>query len=75
MASDTPAIKRLEALFGSALFDRDRRGLRLTAPGERLLGKARRLLAVHDTLWHDISATAMRGMVRLWVCRSIWWAA
>jgi DNA-binding transcriptional LysR family regulator len=57
-------IARLEALAG-ALFVRDPRELRLTAAGERLLGQARRLLDVHDTLWMQMSAGAMEGVVRL----------
>jgi DNA-binding transcriptional LysR family regulator len=60
-------IKRLEEIFANPLFDRDRRGLRLTASGEHLLGKARRLLAEHDTLWRDMSATTMHGVARLGV--------
>ena len=60
-------IKRLEDVFGGTLFDRDRRGLRLTTAGARLLDKARRLVAEHDTLWHDMATTVMRGMVRLGV--------
>lgn len=58
-------VRRLEDLFGAPLFDRGRRGLRLTASGERLLGKARRLLGLNDELWTDMTATAMEGEVRL----------
>ncbi len=58
-------VKRLEDLFGSALFERDRRGLRMTASGERLLGKARRLLGLNDELWADMTAAAVDGEVRL----------
>ena len=58
-------IKRLENLFGGALFDRSRRGLRLTASGERLLGKARRLLGLNDELWAEMTATTVEGRVRL----------
>jgi len=58
-------IKRLEDLFGGALFERDRRGLRMTASGERLLGKARRLLGLNDELWADMTAVAVEGAVRL----------
>lgn len=36
-------VKRLEEVLGQSLFERDRRGLRLTRSGERLLDKARRL--------------------------------
>lgn len=58
-------IKRLEDLFGGALFDRDRRGLRMTEFGERLLGKARRLLGLNDELWADMTAVTVEGAVRL----------
>ena len=58
-------VRRLEDLFGAALFDRDRRGLRLTAPGERLLGKARRLLGLNDELWGEMTAAGVAGRVRL----------
>ena len=58
-------IKRLEETFGGALFERDRRGLRMTASGERLLGRARRLLGLHDELWADMTEAAVAGKVRL----------
>jgi DNA-binding transcriptional LysR family regulator len=57
-------IARLEDLSG-ALFTRDRRGLRLTSTGERLLGKARRLLALNDELWSDMTAKIADGHIRL----------
>jgi DNA-binding transcriptional LysR family regulator len=57
-------ISRLEDLSG-ALFTRDRRSLRLTATGERLLGKARRLLALNDELWSDMTSKVMSGRIRL----------
>jgi DNA-binding transcriptional LysR family regulator len=57
-------IARLEALSGP-LFVRDRRDLRLTAAGERLLGQTRQLLAAHDTLWLDMSGGTIEGAVRL----------
>ena len=37
-------VKRLEETLGCQLFDRDRRGLRLTGHGERLVAHADRLL-------------------------------
>ncbi|MET4218134.1 DNA-binding transcriptional LysR family regulator [Bradyrhizobium sp. LB14.3] len=57
-------ISRLEDLSG-ALFTRDRRRIRLTATGERLLGKVRRLLVLNDELWSDMTTDAMSGQVRL----------
>jgi len=58
-------IQRLEDLFGAALFDRERRGLRMTQSGERLLGKARRLLGLNDELWAEMTAVTVEGAVRL----------
>jgi DNA-binding transcriptional LysR family regulator len=58
-------IKRLEEQLGGALFERGRRGLRLTPIGERLLGKARRLLSLNDEIWVDMTARAVEGRVRI----------
>lgn len=60
-------IARLETLAGGPLLARDRRGLRLTPSGERLLGKARRLLALNDEIWTEISGGAIEGAVRFGV--------
>ncbi|MDR6450442.1 DNA-binding transcriptional LysR family regulator [Paraburkholderia terricola] len=57
-------IARLEVLCGP-LFFRDHRELRLTSAGERLLGHARQLLALHDALWTEMTTGAMEGTVRL----------
>ena len=57
-------IKRLEESFECALFERDRRGLRLTNAGERLLGKARRLLGLNDEIWAEITTPAFVGEVK-----------
>jgi DNA-binding transcriptional LysR family regulator len=57
-------IARLEELTDT-LFTRDRRSIRLTAIGERLLGKTRRLLILNDELWSDMTAKAINGQVRL----------
>lgn len=37
-------LKKLEDTLGLQLFERDRRGVRITAPGEEFIGRARRLL-------------------------------
>ncbi|MCA8019740.1 LysR substrate-binding domain-containing protein [Burkholderia metallica] len=57
-------IARLETLSGP-LFVREHRNLLLTADGERLLGHARRLLALHDALLTDMTAGAVEGAVRV----------
>lgn len=60
-------VKRLEEAFGRCLFERGRRGLRLTPPGERLLGRAKRLLTLNDEIWAEMTADAVAGRVRLGV--------
>lgn len=60
-------VKRLEETLGCRLFERDRRGLRLTPAGERLLGRAKRLLSLNDEIWAEMTAGAVAGRVRLGV--------
>lgn len=60
-------IKRLEEVLGCGLFERDRRGLRLTRAGERLLGKAKRLLALNDEIWAEMNGNAVAGEIRIGV--------
>ena len=58
-------IARLEDQAGGLLLTRDRRGLGLTPMGERLLGKARRMLALNDEIWTDMRGGSIDGPVRL----------
>ena len=58
-------IKRLEEALGQPLFERDRRGLTLTAAGEQFLGYARRLLALNDEAWERMTAAAATGEINL----------
>ena len=60
-------IKRLEEALECSLFERDRRGLRLTPPGERLFGRARKLLSLNDEVWAEMTTDAVEGRVRLGV--------
>ena len=60
-------IKRLEDMLGSTLFEREKKGLRLTNAGERLRGNARRLLILNDDIWADMTDSAVEGSVRLGV--------
>lgn len=60
-------VKRLEETLGRRLFERDRRGLRLTPPGERLLGRAKGLLSLNDEIWAEMAADAVASRVRLGV--------
>lgn len=53
--------------MGSSLFERDRRGLKLTRTGERLLGKGMRLLSLNDEIWTEMAGNAVTGQVRLGV--------
>ncbi|RUX45634.1 LysR family transcriptional regulator [Mesorhizobium sp. M7A.F.Ca.US.014.04.1.1] len=60
-------VKRLEEAFGSSLFERDRRGLRLTRAGEQLFGRGKRLLALDDEIWAEMAGSPGAGQVRLGV--------
>lgn len=60
-------IKRLETLFDAPLFERQHRQLSLTGAGDRLLVKARALLALNDELWAEMSTQVISGLVRLGV--------
>ena len=60
-------VKRLEETLGCSLFHRDRRGLRLTPPGERLFSQARKLLVLHDEIWAEMTTVVVEGQVRLGV--------
>jgi len=60
-------IKRLEDSLDCLLFEREARGLRLTASGQRLLTQATRLLGLHDEIWRDMTDTQVIGKVRLGV--------
>ncbi len=60
-------IKRLEDLLGCGLFVRDRRQLQLTPHGERLLGKATRLLHLNDEIWSEMAEDPVDGVVRMGV--------
>jgi DNA-binding transcriptional LysR family regulator len=66
-AAVSQQVKRLEDTFGRQLFERDRRGLRLTSSGERLLVRAQRLLALNDEVWALMTAPDFTGEVRLGV--------
>ena len=58
-------IARLEDLSGGPLLARERPRLRLTPAGERLLGRARRLVALNDEVWMDFKGRALAGPLRL----------
>jgi len=58
-------IKRLEEMLGHQLIERSRRGLKLTRAGEQLLSKSRRLIALNDDIWSEMTAGEITGTVRL----------
>lgn len=60
-------IKRLEEALGCAVLERDRRGIRLTTEGRRLLDRAAKMVALNDQIWADMRMPEMRGKVRLGV--------
>jgi DNA-binding transcriptional LysR family regulator len=60
-------IKRLEELFGTSLFDRGHRKLRLTPDGERLIAGAERIVSANDELWGRMTTQHFEGEVRLGV--------
>lgn len=59
-------VQSLEESLGARLFTRTTRSVRLTADGEQLLGRARKLLAEADEVASLFGATrALRGRVRI----------
>ena len=63
----TKAIQRLEAMFGGALFERQGRGIRLTAVGEVLLARARLLRGATEEALREVGdfAQGNAGHVRI----------
>ena len=64
-------IKRLESLFGEALFERRADAARLTRAGERLMVGAHRLVALNDEVMHQMRDADFSGEVRLGVPHDI----
>ena len=56
-------IQRLETRLGTPLFVRTTRRVTLTPDGERLLVRARDLVARHDAVWADVVAPAAQPTV------------
>ena len=63
-AAVSQQVKRLEEMFGGQMFERDRRGMKLTAAGERLFGKARKMVALNDEIVTEMMAPTEEGEVR-----------
>ena len=70
-AAVSQQIKRLEEPFDAELFNRSQRQLALTPAGERLLGNARRILALNDEIWGLMTSPDFEGEVRLGVPHDI----
>lgn len=60
-------IKRLEELFGTELFVRERKRFTLSPAGERLFGSAQRIVALNDATWGAMTTPQFEGEVRLGV--------
>lgn len=60
-------IKRLEELFGTELFVRERKRFTLSPTGERLFGSAQRLVSLNDATWGSMTTPQFEGEVRLGV--------
>ena len=60
-------LKRLEQSFDLPLMHRSPRGVTLTSQGEQLLCHARRLIALNDETWRQMTSTAMSGEVQFGV--------
>ena len=58
-------LRRLEEGVGVELLRKDGRRLALTGEGVRLLGYARRMLALNDEAWTDLRSPPVTGVVRL----------
>lgn len=66
-AAVSQQLKRLEELFGVALFDRSNRALRTSAEGERLLPHAQSMLTMNDAVWGLMSKPHYEGELRVGV--------
>lgn len=62
-------IQRLERNLDATLFHRDTHRVTLTEYGERLLGYARRILALNDEAEACVRAEAVRGEVRIGIAQ------
>lgn len=62
-AAVSQQLKRLEEMFGTALFLRSHKQLVLAPAGERLLGAAQRIVALNDETWGAMTTPDFRGEV------------
>ncbi|MEL6748338.1 MAG: LysR family transcriptional regulator, partial [Pseudomonadota bacterium] len=66
-AAISQQVKRLEQLMNAPLIERDRKRLRLTSAGERLLSRARRMIAMNDEIYGLMTQPEHEGKIRLGV--------
>ncbi|MFD1796600.1 LysR family transcriptional regulator [Paracoccus aurantiacus] len=64
-------VRHLEDRMGVAIFERDGRGVRLTAIGRRLLEEAEVLVAQRDRILGELTQNVVAGVVRLGVAETI----
>jgi len=60
-------VRKLEEQLDTRLFKRERRGLTLTRVGERVVAKARQVIALNDAIRRDAMSEEQRGRVSLGV--------
>lgn len=61
----TQQMQKLEEKIGHALFEKQGRQKRLTDHGQRLLGYARHILAIHDEALSSLQHRHVQGLVRI----------
>lgn len=64
-------VRHLEDRMGIALFERDGRGVRLTAAGRRLVEESEVLIAQRDRILGELTQGVMAGVVRLGVAETM----
>ena len=79
-SSVTERIKQLEHLLGARLFDRDKRGCRLTAAGQKFIDPARQSVRAWELAQHVVSlpeeytqSIAIGGQYALWEAMLTGW--
>ncbi|MFK7699833.1 LysR family transcriptional regulator [Pseudomonas caspiana] len=58
-------LRKLEEAAGGQLLVRSKRGVQMTAAGERMVAHARKILALSDAAWRDMHGIALEGELNL----------
>ncbi|APG62030.1 LysR family transcriptional regulator [Sphingorhabdus lutea] len=81
-SSVTERIKQLEYRLGAKLFERDKRGCRLTAAGRKFMGPAQQSVRAWEIAQHEVSipenftkSISMGGQYALWGAELTGWLA